>query len=352
MELHAEARGPKPTFIACNGDESEPGTFKDRQILERNPHLLVEGLIITGHAIGARAAVRLPARRVRDRLPDARARRSRKRAPPDFLGARHCEIEREFDVHVMRGAGAYICGEETGMIESAEGKKGQPRKRPPFPAVYGLWGCPTTVNNVETIAQVPAIIRRGAAWFKTIGTATSTGNTLYGISGHVNRPGVYELPLGTPLREIIEVHAGGVRNGKRLKAIIPGGVSMPVLAAEQVDVLMDHDSLKQAGTLLGTGGIVVMDETACMVRAAIVIARFFRHETCGQCTQCREGTGVALQAAAADRERAGQHGGSRDHRSNRRLHGRADDLCAVRRRGVGRHRVPPPLPSGVRGARA
>jgi NADH-quinone oxidoreductase subunit F len=176
------------------------------------------------------------------------------------------------------------------MIESAEGRKGQPRKRPPFPAVYGLWGCPTTVNNVETISHVPAIINRGAAWFKTIGTPASTGNTLFGVSGHVNRPGVYELPLGTRLREIIEVHAGGVRGGRALKAIIPGGVSMPVLSAEQVDVAMDHDSLKQAGTLLGTGGIVVMDETACMVRAALVIARFFRHETCGQCTQCREGT--------------------------------------------------------------
>jgi NADH-quinone oxidoreductase subunit F len=281
--------GPKPTFIACNGDESEPGTFKDRQIIERNPHLLVEGLILTGHAIGARAAyVYLRGEYVTGFRTLVRAVEEARTA--GLLGPRHCGVEREFDVHVMRGAGAYICGEETGMIESAEGKKGQPRKRPPFPAVYGLWGCPTTVNNVETISQVPAIIRKGAAWFKTIGTPTSTGNTLYGISGHVNRPGVYELPLGTSLREIIEVHAGGIRNGNRLKAIIPGGVSMPVLSADQVDVRMDHDSLKQAGTLLGTGGIVVMDETTCMVRAAIVIARFFRHETCGQCTQCREGT--------------------------------------------------------------
>ena len=281
--------GAKPTYIACNGDESEPGTFKDRQIIERNPYLLIEGLIITGHAIGARAAyVYLRGEYVTGfRTLVAAVEEARSAG---LLGPKHFGSDREFDVHVMRGAGAYICGEETGMIESAEGKKGQPRKRPPFPAVYGLWGCPTTVNNVETISQVPAIIRRGAAWFKTIGTPTSTGNTLYGISGHVNRPGVYELPLGTPLREIIEVHAGGVRNGNRLKAIIPGGVSMPVLSAEQVDVCMDHDSLRQAGTLLGTGGIVVMDETACMVRAAIVIARFFRHETCGQCTQCREGT--------------------------------------------------------------
>jgi NADH-quinone oxidoreductase subunit F len=281
--------GPKPSYIACNGDESEPGTFKDRQIMERNPHLLLEGLAIAGYAIGARAAyvyIRgeyVSAYRILSQAIDE-ARRAR------LLGAGLFESNRDFDVHLMRGAGAYICGEETGMIESAEGRKGQPRKRPPFPAVYGLWGCPTTVNNVETISHVPAIIGRGAAWFKTIGTPASTGNTLFGVSGHVRRPGVYELPLGTRLREIIYEHAGGVRDGRSLKAIIPGGVSMPVLSADQVDVAMDHDSLKQAGTLLGTGGIVVMDETVCTVRAAIVIARFFRHETCGQCTQCREGT--------------------------------------------------------------
>lgn len=286
----AKPGGPKPSYIACNGDESEPGTFKDRQILERNPHLLIEGLTIAGHAIGARAAyvyIRgeyiTPFRTLSAAIQQAR--------DAGFLGERPFGIDRPFDIHPMRGAGAYICGEETGMIESAEGKKGQPRKRPPFPAVYGLWGCPTTVNNVETMAQVAAILRRGASWFKTLGTPTSTGHTLFGVSGHVERPGVYELPLGTTLREIIYEHAGGVRGGRALKAIIPGGVSMPVLAAEQVDVRMDHDSLKQAGTLLGTGGVVVMDETACMVRAATVIARFFRHESCGQCTQCREGTG-------------------------------------------------------------
>jgi NADH-quinone oxidoreductase subunit F len=281
--------GPKPSYLACNADESEPGTFKDRQIMERNPHLFLEGLIIGGYAIHARAAyvyIRgeyITAFRVlSDAIRDARA--------AGFLGKGLFGSDREFDIHLMRGAGAYICGEETGMIESAEGRKGQPRKRPPFPAVSGLWNSPTTVNNVETVSHVPAIITRGAAWFKTIGTPASTGNTLFGISGHVNRPGVYELPLGTLLREIIEVHAGGVRGGRALKAIIPGGVSMPVLSAAQADVAMDHDSLKQVGSLLGTGGIVVMDETACMVRAAIVIARFFRHETCGQCTQCREGT--------------------------------------------------------------
>jgi NADH-quinone oxidoreductase subunit F len=284
-----KAAGSKPSYLACNADESEPGTFKDRQILERNPHLLLEGLVIAGYAIGARAAYVYMRgeyvtgfRVLSEAIAEARAAGL---LGPGLFGTAHA-----FEVYPMRGAGAYICGEETGMIESAEGKKGQPRKRPPFPAVYGLWGCPTTVNNVETISHVPGIIRRGAAWFKSIGTPGSTGNTLFGVSGHVRRPGVYELPLGTTLREIIYEHAGGLRDGRALKAIIPGGVSMPVLSAEQVDVRMDHDSLKQAGTLLGTGGIVVMDETACMVRAAIVIARFFRHETCGQCTQCREGT--------------------------------------------------------------
>ena len=298
--------GPKPSYIACNADESEPGTFKDRQILERSPHLLIEGLIIAGHAVGARAAyvyVRgeyvAPFRILSEAIVEARA--------AGLLGRRHFGTDRDFDVHVMRGAGAYICGEETGMIESAEGKKGQPRKRPPFPAVYGLWGCPTTVNNVETIAHVPAIVRRGAEWFKTIGTSTSTGNTLFGVSGHVVRPGVYELPLGTTLSEIIYQHAGGVRDGRALKAVIPGGVSMPVLSAEQVDVRMDHESLRQAGTLLGTGGIVVMDETTCMVRAAIVVARFFRHETCGQCTQCREGTAWLYKLLRRIEAGAGEH---------------------------------------------
>jgi NADH-quinone oxidoreductase subunit F len=280
---------PKPCYLAINGDESEPGTFKDRQILERNPHLFLEGASIAGRAIRAVAAyVYLRGEYatayyiLMDALYEAYER--------GYLGANAMGSGQRFDVYVQRGAGAYICGEETGMLESMEGKKGQPRKRPPYPAGWGLWGCPTTVNNVETISHVPLILRHGATWFKAIGTEKSTGNTLFGISGHVRRPGVYELPLGTPLRQIIEHYAGGMANGRPLKAIIPGGVSMPVLAADKIDVLMDHGSLQKAGTLLGTGGIVALDESACMVRAAAVIARFFRHETCGQCTQCREGT--------------------------------------------------------------
>jgi NADH-quinone oxidoreductase subunit F len=280
---------PKPCYLAVNGDESEPGTFKDRQILERNPHLFIEGVMIAGRAIRAVAAYvylrgeyTTPYRILMDALSQAYAR--------GYLGANVAGTGQRFDIYVQRGAGAYICGEETGMLESMEGKKGQPRKRPPYPAGSGLWGCPTTVNNVETLSHVPIILSRGAEWFKGIGTEKSTGNTLFGISGHVKRPGVYELPLGTPLREIIETHAGGMANGRPLKAIIPGGVSMPVLTADKIDVRMDHDSLQKAGTLIGTGGIVVLDDSACMVRAATVIARFFRHETCGQCTQCREGT--------------------------------------------------------------
>jgi NADH-quinone oxidoreductase subunit F len=209
-----------------------------------------------------------------------------------YLGKNILGTNLAFDIFVHRGAGAYICGEETGLMESLEGRKGQPRKRPPFPAVSGLWRQPTTINNVETMSHVPHIVLRGADWFKGIGTEKSTGTTIFGVSGDVVRPGTFELPLGTPLREIIFEHAGGLHPNRTLKAVIPGGVSMPVLTAEMaMGVAMDHDSLQKAGTLLGTGAIIVMDDRACMVRAAMVIARFFRHESCGQCTQCREGTG-------------------------------------------------------------
>jgi len=280
---------PKPSYLAVNADESEPATFKDRQILERNPHQFLEGVLIAGRAIRAVAAYvylrgeyTTPYRRLMEALTQAYGR--------GYLGDNAMGSGRPFDIYIQRGAGAYICGEETGMLESMEGKKGQPRKRPPYPAGWGLWGCPTTVNNVETLSHVPAILRNGVDWFKRIGTEKSTGNTLFGISGHVRRPGVYELPLGTPLRDIIEKYAGGVSTGRPIKAIIPGGVSMPVLSGEQIDVRMDHESLQKVGTLLGTGGIVVLDDSACVVRAAAVIARFYRHESCGQCTQCREGT--------------------------------------------------------------
>lgn len=283
--------GRRPRYIACNADESEPGTFKDRQILERNPHKLIEGLLIAAWAntidaayVYVRGEYRGPYESLVKAIDEARE--------AGYLGKDILGSGLDFDIFVHRGAGAYICGEETGLMESLEGRKGQPRKRPPFPAVSGLWKQPTVINNVESMSHVPHIVLKGSEFFKSIGKEKSTGTTIFGVSGQVMKPGTYELPLGVPLREIIFEHAGGLLPGRSLKAVIPGGVSMPVLTAEMaMEVDMDHDTLQKAGTLLGTGAIVVMDDTACVVRAAIAISRFFRHESCGQCTQCREGTG-------------------------------------------------------------
>ena len=281
---------PKPTYLLCNADESEPGTFKDRQILEHNPHLIIEGMIIAAYAIKCRTAyiyirgeMALGAERLEEALAETYAR--------GFLGEKIFGSAYDLDIFVHRGAGAYICGEETGLIESLEGKRAYPRVKPPFPATYGVFGCPTIVNNVETLACVVPIINRGAKWFKAIGPEKGPGPKLYCISGHVNRPGVYELPMGTPLREIIYDHAGGMRNGKQLKAVIPGGSSVPLSTPDQLDTPMDFDSVAKAGSLLGSCGIIVMDEDTCMVRALQIIARFYHHESCGQCTPCREGTG-------------------------------------------------------------
>ncbi len=279
----------RPRYIACNADESEPGTFKDRAIMEHDPHQLIEGLILGGWAMQAKAAyiyirgeyVR-PARILEKAIQEAYAK--------GFLGQKVMGKDFAFDVVLHRGAGAYICGEETGLMESLEGKKGMPRKKPPFPANYGLWGMPTTVNNVETFCHVVHIVGRGVEWFRGIGSEKSKGSTLFGVSGHVARPGLYELPLGTTAREIIFEHAGGIANGRELKAFIPGGSSTKPLPASLVDVKMDHDDLAAAGSALGTAGLIVMDDTTCMVRASKVIAHFYRHESCGQCTQCREGT--------------------------------------------------------------
>jgi len=283
--------GRRPRYIACNGDESEPGTYKDRQIVERNPHQLIEGLLIASFANTIDAAyvyLRGEYRTAYDNLRAAIAEAKE----AGYLGKNILGSGLDFEIYVHRGAGAYICGEETGLMESLEGRKGQPRKRPPFPAVAGLWRQPTIINNIETMAQVPYVLRAGVDSYKTIGTEKSTGNTIFGVSGCVMKPGPYELPLGTPLKEIIFEHAGGLRPGRTLKAVIPGGVSMPVLTAETaLQVTMDHDTLQKNGTLLGTGAVIVMDDTVCLVRVALVIARFFRHESCGQCTQCREGTG-------------------------------------------------------------
>ncbi|MFQ5990067.1 MAG: NADH-quinone oxidoreductase subunit NuoF [Candidatus Methylomirabilales bacterium] len=278
-----------PKYLLCNADEGEPGTFKDRELLERDPHQVIEGIIIGSFAIGAEASYIylrgefLEAATILERaLQEAYAK--------GFLGKNILGTDFNLDVFVHRGAGAYICGEETALIESLEGKRGEPRIRPPFPAVKGLYQCPTVVNNVETLANLPHIILHGPEWYTSLGTAKSTGTRVFSVSGHVRYPGNYELPLSATLRELIFEHAGGMRDGQRLKAIIPGGSSAPALTAEHLDVGLDFESLAAAGSMGGSGAVIVIDETTCMVKVGEVINRFYHHESCGQCTQCREGT--------------------------------------------------------------
>src|SRR5438094_3554632 len=286
--LPKDYQGPK--YLCCNADESEPGTCKDRQLIERDPHQLIEGIIIAAYAVDChlafiylRGEFSLGYRVLDKALQEARAR--------GFLGGRIFGSGHDLDIVLHSGAGAYICGEETGLIESLEGKRGHPRQKPPFPAVQGLYGCPTVVNNVETLANLPHIFNRGVDWFKSIGSnEKNTGPKLYCVSGHVNKPAVVERELGIPLMELINEVCGGIRNGNKSKGIIPGGSSVPILRPEECDVRMDYDSLAAKGTLLGSCGVIVIDETACMVRLALRTARFYAEETCGQCTQCREGT--------------------------------------------------------------
>jgi NADH-quinone oxidoreductase subunit F len=278
-----------PKYLCCNADEGEPGTFKDRAIIEKDPHLLIEGMIITSYAIGAakayiyiRGEFEFGAKRLEAAIKEA--------CDKGYLGRDILGSGFSLDLYVHRGAGAYICGEETALLESLEGFRGQPRKKPPFPALAGLYNRPTVINNVETLACIPAIVEKGAAWFAKIGPEKSTGPKIFGVSGHVNKPGLYELPMGTPLREIIFEHSGGIRGDKKLKAVIPGGVSAPMLVEADLDTPMDFDSLAAKGSMLGSGAVIVMDETTCMVKAAYIIMRFFSHESCGKCTPCREGT--------------------------------------------------------------
>jgi NADH-quinone oxidoreductase subunit F len=280
----------KPKYLVCNADESEPGSFKDRIFIERGSHQMLEGILCAAWATGAektfvyiRGEYAEPARILQRAIDEAYDK--------GHFGANVMGTGFRHDVVLQRGAGAYICGEETGLLESLEGKKGQPRKKPPFPAQYGAFGMPTTVNNVETFSHVPHIVNKGAEWFRGFGTEKSPGNTIFGVSGHVERPGLYELPLGTRLDEIVFEHAGGVPSGREVKGVIPGGMSMPILPASMLDVPMANEHLRERKTMLGTGGIMVMDDTTCMVRVASVITYFFRDESCGQCTQCREGTG-------------------------------------------------------------
>lgn len=284
----------KPKYLCINGDESEPGSFKDRQIFEFNPHQMIEGAIITCYAIGAKTAyvyirgeyhkwIKL----LQKAIDDAYAK--------GFLGVKMKEtFSTDFccDVYIHKGAGAYICGEESSLMNSLEGKRGYPRVKPPFPAQNGLWGCPTTINNVETITNVPQIIEKGWEWFSKIGHPKHPGTLLFGVSGHVNKPGVYELPTGTLLTDIIYNYAGGVPNNKKVLCVIPGGTSMPPIRGDKLEgVRMDAESLKEVGSAIGTGGIIVMDEDTDLVKVLARIAHFYHHESCGQCTPCREGTG-------------------------------------------------------------
>lgn len=281
----------KPKYLCVNGDESEPGTFKDRQIFECNPHLLIEGVMIACYAMGVKVAYLYVRgeynhwiKMVEQAIADATAR--------GYVGKNILGLGCDAHLYVHRGAGAYICGEESSLMNSIEGKRGYPRVKPPFPAQYGLWGCPTTINNVETLANIPVIMRLGWEAYSRIGVPKHPGPILVGVSGHVNKPGVYEMPTGVPMLEIIERYAGGVLGGKKIKAVIPGGSSTMILPGEQLEgVTMDAEGLKTAGSSVGTAGLIVMNEDADLIRIMRRIADFYHHESCGQCTPCREGTG-------------------------------------------------------------
>lgn len=283
---------PRPSYLVVNADEGEPGTCKDRDILRNEPHKLVEGCLLAGYAMRAKAAY-IYIRGEFYQEGEALQQAIDEAYEAGYLGKDACGSGYDFDVYIHRGMGAYICGEETALIESLEGKKGQPRLKPPFPAGAGLYGCPTTVNNVESIAVVPTILRRGASWFAGLGKERNTGTKIFCISGHVNNPCNVEEEMGIPLKELIEKHAGGVRGGwDNLLAVIPGGSSTPCLTKEMCDTIhMDFDSLKEAGTGLGTAGIIVMDKSTDIVQAIARLSDFYMHESCGQCTPCREGTG-------------------------------------------------------------
>jgi NADH-quinone oxidoreductase subunit F len=279
----------KPIYLINNADESEPGTFKDRLLMERDPHLCIEGMMIAAYALGSEKAFIYI--RGEYAYPYVCLLKALKECySKGYLGKNIFGSSVSLDIVIHRGAGAYICGEETGLIESLEGKKGQPRIKPPFPAVSGLYNCPTVVNNVETLATLPWILVNGSDAYTKIGTEKSKGTKLFSASGHINKPGVYEVELGYPLKDFLENECGGVRKGHTLKCIIPGGSSVPVLKASEIDTVnLDYESLRDAGTMLGSGGFIVLDETVDMAEAAANLAHFYSHESCGQCTPCREG---------------------------------------------------------------
>jgi NADH-quinone oxidoreductase subunit F len=284
-----DQKSPKPRYLACNADESEPGTFKDHLLMERNPHLLIEGCAIACYAIRARVAY-IYIRGEFFHVQGILERAIEEAYERGFLGRGILGSSFDCDIYVHRGAGAYEAGEETALLESLEGKRAQPRNKPPFPALVGLYNCPTAVNNVETLANVPLILRHGPEWYAALGPEKNGGPKLYCVSGHVRRPGVYEASMNVTLRELIEGHAGGVREGRTLKAVIPGGSSVPMLLPDQLDTQASFDGVQKSGSLLGSAGIVVLDDTTCMVWLAENLLHFYRHESCGKCTPCREGT--------------------------------------------------------------
>jgi NADH-quinone oxidoreductase subunit F len=279
---------PKPKYICCNADESEPGTFKDHVLMERNPHLLIEGCAISCYAIGAKVAY-IYIRGEFFHVQQILEAEIEKAYRAGYLGKNIFGSGFDCDVFLHRGAGAYEAGEETALIESLEGKRAQPRLKPPFPAVEGLYNCPTAVNNVETLCNVPLILLNGAEWFAKLGPEKNGGPKLFCVSGHVKKPGVYEASMQTTLRELIYDHAGGVRGDRQLKAIIPGGSSVPLMLPEQLDTPASFDAIQKAGSLLGSAGLIVLDDTVCMVWLAMNLLHFYRHESCGKCTPCREG---------------------------------------------------------------
>ncbi len=280
----------RPRYLTINADESEPGTFKDRYIIEHDPHMLIEGIAITCYALDIHLAYvyirgEFPkqARILEEAIAEARAAGV---IGAKLLGKKDFDLE----IHVHRGAGAYICGEESALLESLEGKKGYPRLKPPFPALVGLWGKPTIINNVETIANLPWIVTNGGEAFAALGTGKTGGTRLFGVSGHVNRPGVYEKPAAYNLKKLIMEDCGGIVGGRKIKAVIPGGSSSPVLRGDEIDISLEVDAVKAAGSMSGSGGIIVFDDSTCMVRALARISKFYAEESCGQCTPCREGT--------------------------------------------------------------
>ncbi len=279
----------KPKYLCVNADEGEPGTFKDRYIMSHNPHMLLEGIIITSFCVGIQMAfiyIRGEYEIIAQRLEEAIAEAYEK----GFLGKNILNTGFKLDIYVHRGAGAYICGEETALLESLEGKRGNPRLKPPFPASVGLFHCPTVINNVETISNIPHIILKGADWFIKQGLPEDGGTRIFGVSGMVNKPGIYELPIGTSLKDIIFKYAEGMKKGKKLKAVIPGGMSAPVLKADEIDIKMDFDSLVNADSMLGSAAIIVIDTGTPMLNVLKSVAKFYSHESCGQCTPCRIGT--------------------------------------------------------------